>query len=878
VYIESLSAENNTIVGNYIGTDVTGNNPIGNNVGVEIRNSASSNTIGGNLISGNKLDGVLLEDAGVAGNAVQGNKIGTNYQDTIAIPNENGVAVSTGAKNNEIGASVAAGANVISGNSYAGIELTSTSTNTVVQGNYIGTNLTTVLAIPNDYGIVIDGSSTKNTIGGPGAKFSNVISGNTSDGIDLFGTGTSGNVIQGNYIGTNAGGTAAIPNNCGVVLDGGVKNAVIGGLKTGDGNIISGNTSEGVVIQAPGTSANSIEDNTIGLGANGSALPNAIGVLIQSSATMNLLVGNVVSGNTEYGVEILDSGTTGNKLHGNFIGTNNAGTAAAGNGEGILIAVSATGNIVGGSGFGNTIGGNQTGVDIEGSGTKGNLVEGNLIGLNKASTPIGNGNGVVIGSGASQNTIGGGSNVNFMNIISGNTNDGVDITGSGTTSNTVADNSIGTNIAQTAAVANGYGVAIENGASVNLIGGNTPDDGNLISGNGTGVLIQDTNTTLNSVEFNFIGTDFTGTVALGNGVGVSILNGAVNNVIGVPQSGNLISGNTEYGVEIFGDGTSNNVVQSNLIGVDTSSKVSLANAAGVLISFGATNNVIGGTKALTGNTISGNRTFGVEIAQPWTSGNVVEQNRIGLDFTADSAVANGVGVVLLNGASYNTIGGVNAGNNISGNTSDGVVIEGNGTTFNSVQGNQIGFPIVGSNIGNGQNGVLVSNNASNNLIGGVSPGEGNLISYNGEAGVFIGGLLGDEASQPAGPGNAVLSNSISGNTGLGIDLGTGADALTPSSISSATVANGVLTLNGTINAAVNEDFRVEVFANPSSAGGNVQGETPLGAFTVQTGGATSINFTKSLTTAQVHSGQVITVTITDQYGNTSEFSVGEVVS
>jgi hypothetical protein len=827
IYIQSLSGAQNTIVGNDIGTDPTSSFAIGNKYGIEIRNKANENIIGGvsstsgNVISGNTADGILLQDPGVVGNLIEGNSIGDDLNHTIAIPNNDGVAVSTGASGNQIGSTPLLGANDIAGNSFAGIDLTSTSTKTIVLNNTIGANLHTTLAIPNEYGIVIDGSSTSNVIGGVASGDRNIISGNSVDGIDLFGPSVSGNLLEGNYIGTNLTATSAVPNGAGIVLESGVKNAVIGGSVISDGNVISGNT--------------------------------------------------------DYGIEISDSSTTGNKVENNFIGTSAAGTASVGNGEGVLIDLSATKNIIGGSGVGNVIGGNGTGVDIENADTTGNLVEGNEIGLNKSNTPIANSNGVVIGSGATQNTVGGGTNVKFMNFISGNTNDGVDITGSGTNKNTVAGNSIGTNIGQSVVVANGSGVVVEAGASSNIIGGTVADAGNLISGNGTGVLIQDQGTTLNSVEFDDIGTDFTGTVAIPNGVGISILNGAYNNTIGAPKAGNIISGNSAVAIEIFGDNTSGNLVQDDSIGTDISGETALANTAGIQISFGATNNTI------TSNIISGNTQFGVEIALPWTSGNMVEKNMVGLDKTGGKAIANGVGVVLTGGANYNTIGGINAGNDISGNSADGVVIQGSGTSFNNVEGNLIGIPILDGTIGNGNDGVLITNGASYNTIGGIQIGEGNLIDYNGGDGVFIGGLPGDEASHSTGDGNAVLSNSINGNAGLGIDLGTSSDTLTAPTLSSATLALNQLTLSGIINAPTNEDFRVEVFVSPSTAnGGDNEGQILVGAFTVQTGGTTSINFSQSLNTAQLQtpiaSGQVITITITDQYGNTSEFSAGETIS
>ena len=191
-------------------------------------------------------------------------------------------------------------------------------------------------------------------------------------------------------------------------------------------------------------------------------------------------------------------------------------------------------------------------------------ITGNLIGTNAAGTAaLANGNDGIDLVGSSFNVIGG-TTAGAGNVISGNTSDGVEITGSGTTGNVVAGNLIGTDVTGTVALGNGSsGVLIDTGASANLIGGTTASARNIISANAdSGVQIYDANDNL--VEGNYIGTDKTGTVALGNNQGsgtngfefggVTIDYGSSGNTVGgltaTPGSGagNVISGNTFAGV------------------------------------------------------------------------------------------------------------------------------------------------------------------------------------------------------------------------------------------------------------------------------------------------------------------------------------------
>jgi hypothetical protein len=131
----------------------------------------------------------------------------------------------------------------------------------------------------------------------------------------------------------------------------------VGGQKNNDGslllgNVLSGNKEAGVEIAGAGAKLNTIQGNFIGTDKDGgAAVPNAVyGVKIDAGAANNTLVVNVISGNGSGGVLITDQNTTGNKLQGNYIGTDYTGNKGVGNqGNGVLITAQANGNIVGGA-------------------------------------------------------------------------------------------------------------------------------------------------------------------------------------------------------------------------------------------------------------------------------------------------------------------------------------------------------------------------------------------------------------------------------------------------------------------------------------------------------------------------------------------------
>ncbi len=364
------------------------------------------------------------------------------------------------------------------------------------------------------------------------------------------------------------------------------------------------------------------------------------------------------------------------------------------------------------------------------------------------------------------------------------------------------------------------------GAVANTIGGTSAVAGNVISGNKrAGVVITGGGTSGDLVEGNYIGTDSTGSNTIGNGVaGVLINAGAVNNTIGGTSAGaeNVISGNKAEGVLISGAGTSGNVVEGNYIGTNPTGTEALPNKNGVLIQAGAVNNTIGGTGAGAENVISGNKAEGVLISGAGTSGNVVEGNYIGTNPTGTEALPNKNGVLIqagavnntIGGAVNNTIGGTSAGaeNVISGNKAEGVLISGDATSGNLVQGNFIGTDSAGSNtIGNGSAGILINGGATSNTVGGTVPGMGNVIAYNVQAGIRVGGLATAGASIL---GNSIFTNGPVGR-GPGIQLIRGANGseLPPTIKSLTTDTAGSTTISGTGKPG----SRVELFEDATCA-------------------------------------------------------------
>ena len=261
-------------------------------------------------------------------------------------------------------------------------------------------------------GILIQ--SSNNTIGGTVAATGNVIGSadvigsNHAAGIQITGANIVGNVILGNYIGTDAAGDD-LGNSVGVIDNSGGNS--IGSTASGAGNTIGFNTTGGVQITGSATSGDVVSGNLIGTDLNGDDLGNAVGIIIGAAG---VTVGgtaagseNIIGFSTSAGVSISGSSATGNLIARNFIGTD-AADADLGNPTGIILG--SANNIIGGltAAAANIIGFNSLeGIQITGTGTTGNVVEGNFIGTDVwATLNLGNAVGVQIVN-ASSNTIGG---------------------------------------------------------------------------------------------------------------------------------------------------------------------------------------------------------------------------------------------------------------------------------------------------------------------------------------------------------------------------------------------------------------------------------------------------------------------------------------
>ncbi|MGD9030083.1 MAG: hypothetical protein PVG25_09740, partial [Anaerolineae bacterium] len=581
--------------------------------------------------------------------------------------------------------------------------------------------------------------------------------------------------------------------------------------------------------------------------------------------------GNLISGNSGSGVSIHDSGTMSNAVSGNYVGTDASGIAAMGNGaESIHVADFASYNLIGGvngtpggacSGECNLISGNDDGgIEIE-DGATNNTVSGNYIGTDASGTmAVGNDRfGIGIDK-TSGNTIGG-DTPGERNVISGNGEDGVSIDGYGAMYNTVSGNYIGTDVNGKAALPNeGVGIQISNWASHNLIGGDTPGERNVISGNvEDGVHITESGSTGNMVSGNYIGTDASGRAALPNeDSGVRISEEASDNIIGgvnaTPETActgecNLISSNGEHGIATGAWptlGPVNCTVSGNYIGTDVTGAIPLGNGGdGVHLYYGASGNRIGGDSAGERNVIGGNEGNGID-ASYWSDGNELLGNYVGVAADGLGELGNeGTGVSVFNNEEMRIE------RNIIANNGEGIAL----TAFvesNSVRANLIGVNAAGAPAGNQGAGVHVGYDSRHNTIGGPTPLDGNVIAHN-ATGVRVKGE--PESGKPTDQ-NPISHNSIYSNISLGIELLRGAnDGILPPVIDYTDTASGLV--SGTACAKCT----VEVFSDDAE-----EGRVFEGMITAEVDGSFAFTKPGGFTGPNLHA------TATDADGNTSDFS------
>jgi parallel beta-helix repeat protein len=579
--IHIIDSQRTTIEGNTIGMDEDGFLPQANGGdGILIFNSWSNiiggNSYAGNIISGNISNGVHVLGVQSRGNTVEGNWIGPNDDgnwppeaQTKISNGENGILIEN-APANWVGKS---SRNTVSLNGKYGIEIRgSLASANAIYSNYIGTDAEGISSLPNACGIGIVGASS-NLIGKDFVGLGNIISGNNGAGIEIkpssdLASLSMGNEIRGNIIGCMVGGTNVLGNKgSGICIIDSPEN-IIGGDTSVRPNLISGNKGNGILIQGNDSHDNSVCGNFIGCDIKGwIRLPNELdGILVDGAGSNSIGLpmagsGNLISGNLQAGIHLKGTGATLNDVCNNLVGTDGQGQRRLPNEWGIVIEDSSFNQI--GSGTmtfdNNLISGNEVGVWIKGGSAHHNIISGNYIGTDVNGTNmVGNGFGVYIEN-APLNIVGG---VDFYdgNVISGNDMAGVSIAGAKANGNQLWCNFIGTDNTGSRALPNMIGVHIEDG-SENVVG--DVKLGNVISGNGEegfvensgegcGIVIEHSSSRNNRVKGNWIGTDRTGTLELGNrSSGICVI-GACTNVIGGFESGtaNIIAFNRENGIEI----------------------------------------------------------------------------------------------------------------------------------------------------------------------------------------------------------------------------------------------------------------------------------------------------------------------------------------
>ena len=376
----------------------------------------------------------------------------------------------------------------------------------------------------------------------------------------------------------------------------------------------------------------------------------------------------------------------------------------------------------------------------------------------------------------------------------------------------------------------------------------------------------------NSVEGCYIGTDVTGTIVAANGTGIIVQSGTTGNTIGGSSAAqrNVISGNTTGIALINATGA---VIQGNYIGTTADGTAALGNSQGILATA-TTDMIIGGSSAGEGNVISGNVEEGVFITSG--TGALIQGNRIGTNAAGTEELGNDVGISatshigLVVGGNFNS----GEGNLISGNTHQALLIN---SVSSVVKGNTIGLDVTGQQLLRNGTGIELDAGATDNVIGGIINGEGNAIAWN-DVGVYNYGFR-----------NAIRGNPIFFNGSIGIDndpagvtpndpldADTGANELQNFPfVSSVDYGSTSLTVHGILQSTPNVTFDLDFYESPSCTPHPrdlLQSAYYIGSTQVTTDGSGNVNFDTLLADPNAASMPIITVTATDPSGNTSEFS------
>ena len=667
--VDGSGATGNLVTGNFIGTDVTGTIGRGNGF-AGVRLGGTSNTVASNVISGGRSEGVFVTGRG---DQVVNNLIGTDATGTAALGNGlSGITILQTAN-------VLVRGNTISGNGVSqvggsGIIINSASSDLIV-GNFIGTDAAGTRRLPNfGDGVSLILGASGNTIGGADVGLGNIIANNRADGV-LVDTGT-GNVVLSNSIHDNVAG--------GIVLVNGGNNNQVSPILTSalvfpdqvrvEGSLAA-TADTGYLVQFFGNNPASGQGRTL-LGSqtvpsqatNHTAdLTLVVAATLPAGATITAVASvtstPVESSNPAFGDTSAFS--TAVVLVSPFVVTN---TNDSGIGSLRFAIQSANGDVNNDDTITFRIPTQDPGfIPSTGSWTI------PVLSLLAIAKPLSDG-------------------IQHVVVIDGLTQQ-----------------------SQPGAAATHPVVEITPGPRYTGNGLEVSSGGNTVRGlviggfQGAGMLVDGSGATGNLVTGNFIGTDVTGTTRLPNRFAGVRLGGSSNTV-----SSNLISGNTSEGVFVIGRGDQ---VLDNRIGTDAAGTAALGNGLSGITILQAANVLV------RGNTISGNgigqfQGGGIVLTGPGATDNLIVGNFIGTDSTGMRRIPNVAdGITIFPGATGNTVGGTAAGarNVISGNGGNGLTIQ--GTSNNSVIGNDIGVGADGTTVlGNTFDGVFLSDAPSNVLL------------------------------------------------------------------------------------------------------------------------------------------------------------------
>ncbi|MGB1205471.1 MAG: beta strand repeat-containing protein [Chitinophagales bacterium] len=780
--------------------------------------------------------GNLIIDGGLLNNNEDGiTIIGSNcsvYGLQISNFPDDGIYIQENASNIEIG--TAGKPNVILNNgrtssSGDGIYAVGTD-NLSIQGNLIGVNPNNSLITGNaDDGIHIVNSSNV-SIGG---IFGNLVVKNGNDGVviiesnavDILGNSIGGNQgLSDDGLGNNGNGLTIIGGsniNIGASLNDS-KNYILNNKENGlivqdlssvsiVNNIISGNMEDG--IYAFNVEQINIDDNRIGIEEDETTIlaNQDDGIEINNCFDVTIgTVANIVSGNGDIGINVLNAVDNVNILH-NYIGTSNMfGTTSLPNGNaGISLS-------------------NSSNISI---GNYDNFV---------ANAIVSNLNNGIYAN-----------NINTLNItnnlISNNTLDGIFINNSSIIN--VLANKVGTNHIGSAAMPNlDDGLHIANSNTI-VIGAAT--GGNVFSGNGDIGISLASGTSDVIIANNKIGSSLNGSLAIANGGdGIQCIGNVSNLIIGgsLANESNQISGNTRSGITL-NIGVNNVFIKGNKIGTNNTGLATLSNADHGIWINNANNITIGGTISAESNLISGNNNNGIYASNLSENINILA-NKIGTNIIGSSALANGNSGIAIDNSNEITIGGsIAAANLISGNLQNGIYLL-NNSSNNNIYYNKIGTDDNAfAPIANNEWGIKLES-VNNTNVGNALANQNNIIAFNGLGGV---GLSNNSNN------NLIVRNRIYCNNGLGIDLGdnTNNNQVSPS------ITNSEL---GTIYGTASSETVIHVYVSSDNGcvGASCQGKNYLGSTTADVLGDWTFN-------APFPNESYLTATASIA-NNTSEFS------